>query len=80
MDLTVSVDAPVLTETIITPLAVRGNDVTLKCKGHGNPPVTFQWFKVVVSAYFSCVSSSTESLTSHHLSIGFARLNCMHSL
>jgi len=38
----------VLTESIVTPLAVRGSDVTLKCKGHGNPPVTFEWFKVVV--------------------------------
>ena len=44
-------DAPVLVESIVTPLAVRGSDVTLKCKGDGNPPVTFQWFKVVVSSH-----------------------------
>jgi len=59
-------DAPVLTESIVTPLAVRGSDVTLKCKGHGNPPVTFQWFKVVVRlvSLFSVLAKPINPLDS----------------
>jgi len=66
-------DAPVLTESIVTPFAVRGSDVTLQCKGRGNPPVTFRWFKVrmflisilllLLHFYLGCVKK--HATTSH---------------
>jgi len=40
-------DPPVLTQSPeSSATAVKGNDVTFHCQGHGNPPVEYRWFKV----------------------------------
>lgn len=54
------VDSPVITTTPNSTVALRGTDVTLVCKAHGNPAVQFTWFKVSW-AYFRMLCAAWDA-------------------
>ena len=48
------VDPPVIRRQPVAGLVVRGRSTELSCEADGNPPITYEWYKV------RCVGSHFE--------------------
>jgi len=42
------VDPPVIRREPVAGLVVRGRSTELSCEADGNPPITYEWYKVYV--------------------------------
>jgi len=45
-------DPPVIRREPTADLVVKGRSTELSCEADGNPPITYEWFKVLIILYF----------------------------
>jgi len=48
-------DSPVIRREPSASLVVKGRSTELSCEADGNPPITYEWFKVPITCSLLCV-------------------------